>query len=899
MADRTLPRVRRVARLAQLERALVKAAADLVRGWLATLRRLLLPAGQPPDLHVLSSSAPQHAWEQQVQETLLPEIKAAFGEEFRAMARTADVGDQHYIEQYMSQVVSRLRIFPASAMEEIRPELLEALAEGESHQQIAERILSALDFEQTGDRSGWAYKAMRIARTEAMGAMNGGALAGAKAYQDASGEAAYKEWIHVSDSRVRASHEKAGGQIVPLVHPFHVGGVPLEHPGDPSGPADEVINCRCVMAILSQEEAVQMGYDPRKLSPAHIAALTASANMDGAIMAMLPADPAAVAHPDGDPAEELHVTLIYLTDDASTLTDAHRQGITDALTQVTGEYPGPVTATVTGVEPFGPQTPAATVLMLDSPELHQLRDALKGALDANDVPVPPEKFATFVPHLTVGYGLDPELLADRVGSTLTLGYAALMAGPDSTAVDLTTGAPEMSTPPPPPAPAAPPITAPPTGPDVVPDPDGDGSDLPIGWTGTLCPLDTPSGDRRVIATLPAGQDPTRPLPLPLLWQPSLQPGHMGAMLAGSIDQAQIAGTALTASGRFDLGGDAGREAARQLHEGYARWVSVGLDDVAVECLPDGTDVAVDWRLMSATMVLEPAFWQGEITPVYATAGEEDPAMAPLDEDTLLSLAASAGLTSLVAGAAPVAPPAAWFEDPKLSSFTTPRADANGRVYGHVAPWEEPHIGYPGVRTTAPRSASGYAHFHTGDVLTAEGNLLAVGHLTAGTGHADGRLTAAAAAAHYDNTGRCVAVVRAGEDAHGIWVAGALVPEATAEQVAELRRSPLSGDWRMKGGQLELVAALCVNVPGFHRPTAGVDSRRQVSLVAAGALAWPDADTPSASLDYARLARAVVQEQQALEQRQRRVQRASMRVGRDVRSRVAAAAARITPPTTGD
>lgn len=885
--------MKRLANLARLERALMTTAADLVRGWLATLRRLLLPNGGPPDLHVLSSSTPQHAWDQQVADVLLPEIKAAFGEEFRAFARTADVGDQHYIEQYMAQVVSRLKIFPASAMEEIRPELLEALAEGESHQQIADRILAALDFSETGDRSGWAYKAMRIARTEAMGAMNGGALAGAKAYSAASGEPAYKEWIHVSDSRVRASHEKAGGQIVPLVHPFLVGGVPLEHPGDPSGPADEVINCRCVMNILSQEEAVRMGYDPRNLSPAHIAALTASANMDGAILAMLPADPAAVAHPDGDPPEQLHVTMVYLADDVTTMTDAHRQGVTAALTQVAAAQPGPVTATVTGVQPLGDDQPPATVLMLDSPELHQLRAAMQQALADHGVPVPPDSFPEFLPHLTVGYGLDPEQLADRVGSTLTLGYAALMAGADSTAVDLTTGAPDMSTPPPPPAP----VDAPPVGPDVVPDPDNDGSDLPIGWTGTLCPLDTPSGDRRVIASLPAGQDPTRPLPLPFLWQPSLQPGHLGAMLAGSIDQAQIEGAALTASGRFDLGGASGREAARQLHEGFARWVSVGLDDVAVECLPDGTDVAVDWRLMSATMVLEAAFWQGEITPVYATPGEEDPDMAPLDESTMTSLAAAAGLTSLVAGAAPVAPPANWFEDPHLDGFITPRADANGRVYGYIAPWEEPHIGYPGVRTTAPRSASGYAHFHVGDVLTAEGTLLTVGHLTAGTGHADGRLAAAAAAAHYDNTGSCVAVVRAGEDEHGIWVAGALVPEATAKQVAMLRRSPLSGDWRMKGGNLELVAALCVNTPGFHKPRAGVDSRRQVSLVAAGALAWPDADAPSLTLDYGRLAREVVREQRADEQRRRRVERASMRLGRDPRSRVAAAAARLNPTTT--
>ena len=58
------------------------------------------------------------------------------------------------------------------------------------------------------------------------------------------------------------------------------------------------------------------------------------------------------------------------------------------------------------------------------------------------------------------------------------------------------------------------------------------------------------------------------------------------------------------------------------------------------------------------------------------------------------------------------------------------------------------------------------------------------------------------------------MVRAGRDQHGVYVAGALVPEATEEQIQLLRRSPLSGDWRLIGGRRQLVAALCVNVGGF-------------------------------------------------------------------------------------
>ncbi len=90
-----------------------------------------------------------------------------------------------------------------------------------------------------------------------------------------------------------------------------------------------------------------------------------------------------------------------------------------------------------------------------------------------------------------------------------------------------------------------------------------------------------------------------------------------------------------------------------------------------------------------------------------------------------------------------------------------------------------------------------------------------------------------------------------------WVAGSVVAGVADEQVAELRRSPLSGDWRRVDGNLELVAALAVNSPGF--PILEEDTHGAYSLVAAGALAdqdgvgEPDAapahgDSPFAGVD---------------------------------------------------
>ena len=192
--------------------------------------------------------------------------------------------------------------------------------------------------------------------------------------------------------------------------------------------------------------------------------------------------------------------------------------------------------------------------------------------------------------------------------------------------------------------------------------------------------------------------------------------------------------------------------------------------------------------------------------------------------------------ALVASAAPVHPPTDWFNDPALDGPTGITVTEEGRIYGHLALWDTCHIASgPGQCTTAPHSQTDYAYFHTGAILTDDNQELAVGHLTLGTGHAAPDKTVRGTMAHYDNTGLAVADVRAGEDQYGIWVAGAVRPHISPEDIRTLRSSPLSGDWRRVQGNLELVAALAVNVPGFPVPrTKGATKNKSMySLVAAG------------------------------------------------------------------
>lgn len=180
------------------------------------------------------------------------------------------------------------------------------------------------------------------------------------------------------------------------------------------------------------------------------------------------------------------------------------------------------------------------------------------------------------------------------------------------------------------------------------------------------------------------------------------------------------------------------------------------------------------------------------------------------------------LTASAAGLTPVDPPLEWFGNPQLSEATPLTVRDDGYVFGHVADWRGCHIGEPagpGVCVPPPRSKSGYAYFHLGELVTAEGEAISVGQITMDTSHAPlgPGVTAKAATKHYDDTSTVVAHIRCGEDAHGIWFAGALSPDLPASTVRKLRAAKISGDWRKLNGRADMIAAHCVNVPGFPIP----------------------------------------------------------------------------------
>jgi uncharacterized protein with gpF-like domain len=93
----------------------------------------------------------------------------------------------------------------------------------------------------------YKWQAMRIARTETTTAMN---LATNQAGID-SGVAIDKEWISAGDGNERESHAELNGQRVDGNDAFPNG---LMYPGDPSGDASEVINCRCTFLQIPKRD---------------------------------------------------------------------------------------------------------------------------------------------------------------------------------------------------------------------------------------------------------------------------------------------------------------------------------------------------------------------------------------------------------------------------------------------------------------------------------------------------------------------------------------------------------------------------------------------------------------------------------------------------------------------
>jgi hypothetical protein len=165
-----------------------------------------------------------------------------------------------------------------------------------------------------------------------------------------------------------------------------------------------------------------------------MATLTAAADgshTSGAMVALIPTDEdaARLAVEDGEPAEQLHLTLAYLGKGAD-FSDAARQAVTDAVAGVLPHYvDGPVGGKAFGAAHWNGDSdePCWVYSVGDDPATPRLLGMVHGAVcmaleeglaESADAPDLPEQHTPWVPHVCAAYSGEPGLLApmeERLG----------------------------------------------------------------------------------------------------------------------------------------------------------------------------------------------------------------------------------------------------------------------------------------------------------------------------------------------------------------------------------------------------------------------------------------------------------------------------------------------------
>ena len=143
--------------------------------------------------------------------------------------------------------------------ERITSEVSRGIATGKTYAQVAKQL-------ENQTRIGF-NKAVRIARTEGHRVQTTAtmdAMESAKAH----GADVVKQWSAALDRKTRESHQQVDHEIRELDKPFSNG---LMYPGDPSGGASEVVNCRCALLqrarkiVESEDKVIRMDNETGEL----------------------------------------------------------------------------------------------------------------------------------------------------------------------------------------------------------------------------------------------------------------------------------------------------------------------------------------------------------------------------------------------------------------------------------------------------------------------------------------------------------------------------------------------------------------------------------------------------------------------------------------------------------
>ncbi len=467
--------------------------------------------------------------------------------------------------------------------------LAEGLNAGEDVEQLKARLAAvfAADGTQLGES-----RAQRIAATEATRAWNAGTLAAAQALTGPD-RPLVKQWLTRNDKRVRPTHREVNGQLQLLDDPFDVGGTPMQYPGDPTAPASETVQCRCILrAATAPERTASMGEVADTLKEMEAESIAAAADVHtGAMLALMPTevDAARLALDGGETADQLHLTLHYLGEAVDWT--AEQQGhlisrVSDAARLLT-----PIGGRAFGAAQWNPASdePAWVWNVGNDHEApgSNLEDAkfeVTWALeDGHDDPEMPQQHSPWSPHVCAVYSVDDwrEQLAARVGP-VTFDRVRVAFGGRYTDIPLTGGYMDEFVD----------LDAP----EPVPEAVVEQPPQLLTWSTppgiALAFENQQTGDGRVFAPGSLYWEGSQ---WPLQYADEMNGGHEGARLAGAIFSMGRDEARLTGDGVLYLTQEAGAESAMLLAQGAPLGVSVDLDDVSMQLIDatggEGYDLA--------------------------------------------------------------------------------------------------------------------------------------------------------------------------------------------------------------------------------------------------------------------------------------------------------------------
>lgn len=226
--------------------------ADLSRWLLEVRRSVVTPYRISPEN--LWRHVPQ--WLRDVADLVHDQIAEIVGQAYRSIFGSSYRYDQRpFVVQYLAQVQNRLVRTPNEVFDVIVSQVAQGALQGESIPALSARINLALNATQTEN---WSNRAVVVARTETIAAFNAGREGAFIQVQEDTGDQFEHMWLATADARTRPTHRAADLQRVPLGQPFVVGDTFLARPGDPKGPAKEVIQCRCTTLLVRPGEMVDL-----------------------------------------------------------------------------------------------------------------------------------------------------------------------------------------------------------------------------------------------------------------------------------------------------------------------------------------------------------------------------------------------------------------------------------------------------------------------------------------------------------------------------------------------------------------------------------------------------------------------------------------------------------------